>query len=281
MFDALLAADWVPLLILLFMLAGLAGFLAGLLGIGGGLVLVPGLYFIFTHLGYTTDNIMHLAVGTSLATIIATGTSSARAHWKRGSVRFDLVKKIGFGMVIGVGLGTFIASIVSGVWLTAFFAVTLMLLAGLMMANPEKFTLFRDVPHQPWPSLTGIGIGIVSTLMGIGGAALNVPYMTLSNVSIHKAVGSASAMGLLIAIPGALGFLLIGQGQAQELPPLTYGYINFLALGIIVPLTVLFAPLGVATAHKFSTRALRRVFSIFMVIIALKMLYEALQNFGL
>jgi len=112
--DVSLIIEWLPLILSLIGLAALAGFLAGLLGIGGGLVLVPGLYFIFNYLGYTADNIMHLAVGTSLATIIATGLSSARAHWKKGSVRFDLVKKIGFGMVMGVGIGTYIASQTTG-----------------------------------------------------------------------------------------------------------------------------------------------------------------------
>ena len=163
--------DWIYLLVLMFSLAATAGFLAGLLGIGGGLVLVPGLYFIFNLLGYQSDAIMHVAVGTSLATIVATGISSARAHWKKGSVRFDLVKKIGFGIIIGVGCGTLIASAVSGVWLQVFFAGTLIILAGLMAINPEKINLFKDIPAQPWPTITGTGIGIVSTLMGIGGAA--------------------------------------------------------------------------------------------------------------
>ena len=270
--------DWVYLLLLMFSLAGLAGFLAGLLGIGGGLVLVPGLYFVFNLLGYEGHAIMHLAVGTSLATIVATGSSSARAQWKRGSVRFDLVKKIGFGMVIGVGAGTFIASEVSGLTLQAFFAVTLVILAAVMRVNPDKIKLFDDVPPQPWPGLAGIIVGTVSTLMGIGGAALNVPYMTLSNVPIHKAVGSASAMGLMVAVPGAIGFLLIGLGNTENFPPFTVGYINLVALAVIIPVTVLIAPVGVSVAHHFSTKMLRRVFSIFMIIIALKMLFEVYRN---
>lgn len=269
--------EWGYLLIPMFMLAALAGFLAGLLGIGGGLVIVPGLFIIFNHLGYTADTIMHVAVGTSLATIIATGISSARAHWKKGSVRFDLVKKIGLGMVIGVGIGTYIASESTGIALQIFFAAALIFFAILMQINPEKFRLRDDVPDQPWPAMAGIGIGIVSTLMGIGGAALNVPYMVLNNVSIHKAVGSASAMGLLVAIPGALGFLFIGSGTIEGLPPFTVGYINLLALVIIVPVTVIFAPLGVHVAHIFSTKVLRRVFSIFLIIIAIRMSVEVIR----
>lgn len=269
--------DWAYLLILMFCLAGLAGFLAGLLGIGGGLVLVPGLYFVFNLLDYQSDAIMHLAVGTSLATICATSLSSARAHYKKGSVRFDLVKKIGLGMIIGVGVGTFVASAVSGLWLQIFFAVTLVVLAGLMRVNPEKIKMFNDVPSQPWSGLAGVFIGVVSTLMGIGGAALNVPYMTLNNVPIHKAIGSAATMGLLIAIPGAIGFLIIGQGHTAGFPPLTIGYINLIALMVIIPVTVVFAPIGVHVAHRFSTKKLRSVFSIFMIIIALRMIFEVVR----
>lgn len=272
--EILLNSEWIYLLILMFFLAGLAGFLAGLLGIGGGLVIVPGLYFVFTSLGYDSSSIMHVAVGTSLATIIGTSISSARAHYKRGSVRLDLVKNIGIGMAFGVVIGTFIASQVSGLWLQVFFATTLVVLAFLMRLNPEKIKLYDDVPVQPIPAMAGTVIGVVCTLMGIGGAALNVPYMTLNNVSIHRAIGTSSALGLLIAIPGSIGFFIIGLGDTSNLPPFSFGYINLIALAVIVPVTVLFAPLGVAAAHKLSIKKLRRVFSVFMIIIALRMLYE-------
>lgn len=275
--EELLLTDWIMLFTGMISLAALAGFLAGLLGIGGGLVLVPGLYFVFTTLGFDDPNIMHVAVGTSLATIVATGLSSARAHHKKGNVRFDLVKKIGMGVVIGVGIGTLVAASVTGIWLQVFFAIALTVLALLMRINPEKFKHKRDIPHQPWPVIAGTVTGIVSTLMGIGGAALNVPYMALHSVSIHRSIGTAAAMGLLVAIPGAFGFLIIGWNVTEDLPPFSLGYINLLALGIIVPVTVLFAPLGVHVGHLFSTRKLRNVFSIFMMIIALRMLFEVLR----
>lgn len=268
--------ELLPLLVLMIALSACAGFLAGLLGIGGGLVLVPGLYFIFTTLGYDGAGLMHLAVGTSLAAIIATGTSSARAHWKRGNVSFDLFKKIGVGMVVGVAGGTLIASAVSGIWLQLFFATTLVMLAVLMRLNPEKIKLYEEVPPQPKAGMMGAVIGVICTLMGIGGAALNVPYMTLCNVPIHKAIGTSAALGLLIAIPGAIGFLIIGVGHSVGLPPLTFGYINLIALVVIVPVTVLCAPVGVAVGHKFSTTKLRKVFSIFMIVIAVRMIYEVI-----
>ena len=272
--------DWVYLLSGMFALAATAGFLAGLLGIGGGLVLVPGLYFVFTTLGFDSPDIMHVAVGTSLSTIVATGLSSARSHHKRGNVRFDLVKKIGIGMVLGVVIGTMIAAAVSGLWLQIFFAVTLVILALFMRVNPEKIKMMKEVPSQPWPAIAGTGIGIVSTLMGIGGAALNVPYMTLNNVSIHKAIGSASTMGLLIAIPGAIGFIIIGlvsPDHGAGFPPYSLGYVNLIALGVIIPVSVLFAPLGVRVGHSLSISKMRQVFSIFMIIIAIRMIFEVVR----
>lgn len=266
--------QYIVLILLLFILAGLAGFLSGLLGIGGGLVIVPGLYFIFTTLGYDGDSIMHVAIGTSLAAIIGTGTSSARAHYKRGAVRIDLVKKIGIGMFIGVVIGTYIASVLASFWLQVFFALTLIFLAFLMRLNPEKIKLWNEVPAQPMPAFAGTVIGTICTLMGIGGAALNVPYMTLNNVSIHRAIGTSSALGLVIAVPGTIGFLLIGLMDGTPLPPFTIGYINIMALFLIVPITVMVAPYGVAMAHSLSIIKLRRVFSVFMIIIALQMIYE-------
>lgn len=273
------AMDLVLLLGGMFALAATAGFLAGLLGIGGGLVIVPGLYFVFTSLGYDSPNMMHLAVGTSLCTILGTGLSSARAHHRRGNVDFALVKKIGVGMVIGVLIGTLIADAVSGLWLKIFFAVTLIILAIIMRINPEKFSIADQLPPQPLPTIAGSGIGIICTLMGIGGAALNVPYMTLHKVAIHKAIGTAATLGLLIAIPGAIGFLVIGWGDVQGMPPLSFGYVNVLALAVIMPVTVLFAPIGVYVGQLLSVSKMRQVFSIFMIIIAIRMIYEVLRAF--
>ncbi len=271
--------DWAYLFTLMFCLAGLSGFLAGLLGIGGGLVLVPGLYFIFHLLGYQGDTIMHLAVGTSLATICASSLSSAWAHYKKGGVRFDWVKKIGIGLVVGVGIGTLIASHVSGLWLQIFFAVTLVVLAGLMRVNPEKIKPFKKSPSNVWSVFVGGIIGIISTLMGIGGAALNVPYMVFNKVPIHQAIGSAAMMGFFIAIPGAFGFLIIGQGQEADLLPFSIGYINLLALAVLIPVSVIVAPIGAYFSHKFSTKRLRSIFGIFMIIVAAKMIFEVIRAF--
>jgi len=258
-------------------LGAAAGFLAGLLGIGGGIVLVPGLYYAFTHLGYGDSNLMHLAVGTSLAIIIPTGLSSALAHRKKGAVRMELVRMIGPGIVIGVCLGSLIADSLTGQTLQIVFAIALCILAAIMQIDPQKFRLGDHLPRQPFTGLVGGAIGTLSSLMGVGGATMNVPFMSLYGVPIHQAVGTSSAMGPLIAIPGTIGFILIGWGETG-LPPLSLGYISLLALMHDTPAAVLVAPLGAHVAHKVSVLWLRRIFTLFMVIVAMEMLHGALTR---
>lgn len=267
-----------PVLIPLLIVLGLAaGFMAGLLGIGGGAVLVPGLFFLFQTLGYPQDALMHLSVGTSLAIIIPTGLSSARAHFRRGAVRVDLMKHIGPGIVAGVAAGIHIAGILSGRELTFVFASALICFAALMQIPPK---VREDSSHTigiAKGSIGGFGVGALSSLMGIGGATLNVPFMTLNGVGIRNAVATASALGPFIALPGTLGFIAIGWGEAG-LPPFSLGYINLLAALLIAPLGVLAAPYGAAAAHKVSVTALRRIFSAFIVLVAGKMMWGAFHG---
>jgi uncharacterized membrane protein YfcA len=272
-----LGLDVVWLVCGIVMLAAVAGFLAGLLGVGGGIILVPGLYFIFKSLGFPPEHLMHVAVGTSLSVIIPTGLAASVAHARKGAVRMDLVSRIGIGIVVGVGIGTLIADHVSGYTLKVIFALALIVFAGLMQLNPEKIRWRDDVPAQPWSGMAGVFIGTISTLMGIGGATLNVPYMSLHGVAIREAIGSASAMGVLIASPGAAGFLMIGWGESA-VPPMTIGFINLMALAAIVPISVAIAPVGVSMAHRVSVKTLRRIFSIFMIVVAAKMLHAAIEN---
>lgn len=263
------AALLIPLLLLLGVTSGI---LAGLLGIGGGIVLVPGLYHLFHHLGYDPDILMHLAVGTSLAIIIPTGISSARSHAKKGAVDMGLVRMIAFGLIAGVMAGAFIAGNISGNSLTIVFAVALTVFAFLMNIPPR---VASEKPlSQPTASIGGFVVGVLSSLMGIGGATLNVPFMTLHGVPIHRAVGSSSAMGPLIAIPGTIGFAIIGW-HISGLPPLSFGYINMAAFAVIAPASVLAAPLGVMLAHKLNVKHLRIVFSVFLIVVAAKMAWGA------
>lgn len=260
----------------------LSGFLAGLLGIGGGIVLVPGLYYIFTLAGYESEYLMHIAVGTSLGVIVPTGLSSVRAHWKRGSVRPDILALIGPGIILGVGAGTVTAGFIEGAQIKLIFAVAIALLSLLMISDPSKYKIWNDVPGRVVSGLTGIGIGTLSVLIGVGGATMSVPFMRLSNVKMTEAVGTASALGLLISVPGAAGFLILGlvtgvdDPMADGLPPLTFGFISLLSWLVIVPLTILAAPFGARAAHAVSLDMLRRIFAGFMVIVAINMMADVL-----
>lgn len=272
--DSVFIYDLVILVISLLSLGVVAGFLAGLLGVGGGIVLVPGLYMIFDFLqprmGFDPSHIMHICVGTSLAVIIPTGLSSVLAHNKRGAVDMDLVRL----QAVGIGLGSITASLlakdIDGHILKMVFATALLFMAGIMILNPARFKISDHMPRQPYPNIAGFAIGCLSGLIGIGGATVSVPYMTLHGVNMHKAVGSASALGLVIAVPAALGYMYIGYG-VNNLPPFSIGFVNLLAWGCIIPTSILCAPFGAATAHKVSVKKLKTYFAIFMILVALNM----------
>ena len=269
--------EWIPLIFVLVAIGCIAGLLAGLMGIGGGIVLVPGLYYSMSILGYAPDHLMHMAVGTSLAAMAPTGLSSARAHYKRGAVDIKLVKNIGVGIFIGVIIGTLLADYFSGDHLRVFFGFALMALAFVMIADPSRYSLKDKMPGQPWEGLMGSIIGTISTLMGIGGAVMNVPFMSLCKVPMHTAVGTAASLGLFISIPGLIGFIIIGWG-VSELPPLSLGYINLMAFALIIPFSIIMAPVGAKLAHSLPVDKLRRVFAILLIIIAGRMIWEIFMS---
>lgn len=254
------------------------GFMAGLLGVGGGVLLVPGLFYGMSMMGFPTNDLMHMAVGTSLAIILPTGVSSARAHWRRGGVRVDLLKKFTPGIVIGVIIGTFIAKHVSSEELKVIFASMLVVLAIIMNIDATRYSLGDGLPPQPWPGVAGTIIGFLATLMGIGGATITIPYMTMYRVPMAQAVGTASAMGIIIAMLAVIGFLLIGVGHTGNLPPFSFGYINMLAWILIVPASVLIAPFGAHQAHKLPVRTLRRIFSVFLFCMAGLMIAQLFRD---
>ena len=269
-----LITEILPLIALLASLGAVAGFLAGLLGVGGGIILVPGLYAVFTFLqpnmGFDVTHLMHVSVGTSLAIIIPTGFSSALAHHKRGSVDFSMVKMIGGGIIVGVIFSTWVVQGLDAMSMKMIFASAILVMAIIMIANPARFQISTEEPKQPFSSLAGFVIGGLSTLIGIGGATLSVPYLSLHGVPMHRAVGSASALGLVIAVPAAVGFMIIGSEQ-NNLPPFSVGYVNFMAWIAIIPVSVSVAPLGVRVAHKISVKRLKVTFAIFMVVVVLNM----------
>lgn len=247
-----------------------AGFLAGLLGIGGGAVLVPGLYFVFHTLGYPSALLMHLSIATSLSIIVPTGLSSARAHWKRGAVDFELVKLIGSGVIIGSFLGGFCAAFLSAFFLKLMFSVVIGALAILMFADPARVPLFSDVPGFPVPFFAGNFIGGVSSLIGIGGSTLSVPFMVLCKVPMPRAVGTASALGVLVSVPAVFGYVISGLGVVGR-PELSIGFVSLPAFVVITTLSVLCAPLGACVAHRIPHKILRIGFAAFMVLVSLKM----------
>lgn len=255
---------------LVFIIVGLAsGVVAGLLGVGGGIVIVPALDLTFAALNYPESTSHHVALGTSLAVIVFTAISSARAHNKRGAVRWPIFKSITPGILIGTFFGAWLASLLTTVPLKAFFAVFLLFVAVQMLMD-IKPKASRELPGMA--GMTGAGgvIGIVSALVGIGGGTMTVPFMTWCNVPIHHAVGTASAIGFPIAVAGALGFIVNGMGAA-DLPDNTFGYVSVPAFVCIAAMSFLTAPLGAKLAHSLPVKSLKKVFAVFLLAMSARM----------
>ena len=257
-----------------------AGVLAGLLGVGGGIVIVPILYNLLPFLGVQESALMHVAIGTSLATIIPTSIVSARAHFKRGSLDLGLIKSwwpaVGAGALIGAWFGSGADARV----LTGIFGVVAVLVS-INMATRKDGTFIRDgLPGGIVKHLIGFVLGGVSVTMGIGGGTLGVPTLSAFNFPIRRAVGTASLLGLVIAIPGTIAFIASGIGH-PDLPPLSIGYANMIGFAMIVPTTMLMAPVGAKIANTINARALRIAFAVFLAITAARMLYATARSFGL
>jgi uncharacterized membrane protein YfcA len=255
---------------LLLAAGAVAGVTAGLLGVGGGIVLVPVLWNLFTALEVNESIRMHLAVGTSLATIIATSASSLRAHHRRGAVDVVLLRSWGPWIFVGVIAGTALAGYVRGPVLSLVFASVALVVAVYMGCARPGWRLADRLPEgAPKAMLAGV-IGTVSAMMGIGGGTLSVPILSLCGYPMHRAVGTAAAVGFIIGIPGAIGFVISGWG-APNLPPLSLGYVSLLGFALIFPTSTLLAPYGARLAHGLNTRHLKRVFAVFLGFTALRM----------
>ncbi len=249
----------------------IAGVIAGLLGVGGGIVIVPVLFHIFTTLGIDESIRMHLAVGTSLGTIIPTSIRSVRAHHKKGAVDWALLKRWALPMLLGVVVGTVLASYVNGQVLTGIFAVFAIVIAANLAFGREEWRLGDELPSMPAQSGIAAVIGGLSSMMGIGGGTFGVTTMTLFGRPIHNAVATSAGLGLIISVPGAIGFLVSGW-TVPGLPPFSIGYVNLIGLALIVPMTVLAAPWGAALAHKISRKTLARAFAFFLLATSIKMM---------
>ena len=255
--------------------AGLfAGFVGGLFGIGGGAVVVPALYLLFTALGVDESVRMHVAIGTSLSTIIATSWRSLTAHRQAGAVDFDVLKTWGPWIMLGAIAGAAIAGFASTEALLLVFGFGLVLIAAQMGLGSQNWRLFRDLPHGLWRAITAAGIGLFSALMGIGGGAFGVTVLTLSGRPIHQAVATASGFGAAIALPAALGYVIAGWGR-EGLPPWSLGFVSLPGFLVLAALTAITAPIGARLAHRLPQLSLKRAFAVFLALVAINMLREA------
>jgi uncharacterized membrane protein YfcA len=249
----------------------IGGLIAGLFGVGGGIVIVPILFWIFTSLNFPNEILMHMAIGSSLATIIPTSISSARAHYHRGSIEIDIIKKWAPGIFLGAIIGGLSGKYFSVNELKYLFA-SIAFLVALNMFFKEPLRLGNNFPKSRLLNIIMSSlIGLVSSLMGVGAGTLGVPALVALSVPIHKAIGTAAALGLFIAVPATLGLAFSGFNIPNR-PPMSIGYVNLIAFFIMFPLTVFFAPVGVKLAHRINQRALKSIFGIFLIITSIKML---------
>lgn len=255
--------------------AGLfAGFVGGLFGIGGGAVLVPALYYLFTVLGVDEAVRMHVAVGTSLSTIISTSWRSLDAHRKAGAVDFAVLKAWWPWIIAGAVIGSALAGVADTDALLIVFGAGLMLVALQMALGNPDWRIASDLPRGVPRALTAGGIGVLSAMMGIGGGAFGVTVMTLCGRPIHQAVATASGFGAAIAVPGTIAYILTGWGVAG-LPPWSLGYVNAPGFILLAALTALTAPLGARLAHRLPQKALKRVFAVLLALLGANMLRGA------
>jgi len=249
------------------------GFTAGLLGLGGGLVMVPTLTMMFAaQAGFPPDEVLHLALGTSMATILFTSLSSLRAHHQHGAVLWKIVLQITPGILLGTLLGTLFASKVPAKPLALFFTVFVCLVALQMVLN-LKPKPSRELPGVGGVFAVGTGIGGISALVAVGGGAITVPFLTWCNVLVQKAIGTSAAIGFPIACGGTLGYIYNGWGHGN-LPEWSLGFVYLPALAWMVPFSMLTAPLGARLTHRLPVPTIKRIFACLLVALASKMLWK-------
>ena len=249
------------------------GFVAGLFGIGGGLITVPFLYYIFNYLEINPQYVMHLAVGTSFAIIIPTSIVSVLTHNKFKAVDFDVVKSYGIFVVLGVIIGTFFAATLKTKSLILFFSIIITFLGIYLLLIKERENNMTVNIKLYLKIIFGFIVGFISAPMGIGGAIMNVPILKFFGYSINKAIGSAAAIGFLIALFGALGFLISGSYLKTNLP-LSIGFLNIPAFLIFIPITTFMARIGARTVHRIDKNKISKFFGLFLLIVATKFLFE-------
>ena len=259
----------------LMVIGAFAGVLAGLLGVGGGIVLVPAFFYAFQTLGYGGPQLMQMCLATSLATIIVTSLRSVHSHHRKGAVDWSILRGWGPGIAAGAVVGVLVASSLRSSTLQGLFGI-LALLVGLYMGlGRSEWRLGNAMPKGPLRLVLSPMVGFLSVLMGIGGGSFGVPLMSLHGTPIHRAVATAAGFGVIIAVPSVLGFLLLPTDPAAR-PPLTIGAVNVPAFLVVIAMTLTTTPLGVKLAHAMDPKPLKRAFAVFLVLVALNMLRKAM-----
>ncbi|MBI1363673.1 MAG: TSUP family transporter [Proteobacteria bacterium] len=247
----------------------ITGFIAGMVGIGGGIVVVPVLHMVFEHLGVADTVLMPLSVGTSLGTVMITSIASARGHNRHQQVDWPIFKEMAPFIVAGVVLGSVIVKLINGHQLTVFFAGMALVLALLLAW--EKLKLAKALPSAKWRRPAGLAVGTIASLMGIGSGIVVIPLATACHYPVKRAIGTAAAFGVVVSVPGIVGFMVAGHGIDTHLP-LTIGYVNLPAVALIGGVTLFSAGWGAKASQKVPAHILRRMLAAFLVITAIKLL---------
>ena len=267
----------INLLAVLAISAAVAGFMAGLLGVGGGIIMVPALYYAFTVLDFDLATRMHLAVGTSLAIIIPTSIISTKTHMEYDAVDFKMVKSFGLFILIGVVLGTFLAVNLKTPTLVLFFSIFAFMVGLFFIFLREKLVENPKTISDIIKNISGIVIGFISIPLGIGGGSLMVPFMRTFGYDIRKSIGTAAAVGFLIAISGTITMIIGGKIINNINTPFSVGYINLLGFAVFVPVTMIMARLGAKAVYKINKKLLSKIFGIFLLIVSVRSFIEYLN----
>jgi len=274
--NTILSSEYSYFILIMALTAIPVGFIAGLFGIGGGLITVPFLFYIFGSLEFDQSYIMHLAVGTSFAIIVPTSIVSVLTHHKFNAVDVNIVKSYGIHVIIGVIFGAIFAASLDTKSLILFFTTVIYLLAIYLLFIKEKEIQINLKMSFLTKMIFGFAVGFISAPMGIGGAIMNVPILKFFGYSINRAIGTAAAIGFFIAVFGAFGFLILGFFLKANLP-LSIGFINIPAFLIFIPITTIMARIGASTVHKIEKNKISKLFGIFLIIVASKFLYDYFQ----
>ena len=273
------AGEFVVLVGAVLIAGTLTGLFAGLLGIGGAAISVPVMYEVFRVLGVPDEVRIQLCVGTALALIVPTSIRSYFAHRAKGAVDDRILKIWALPIVVGVGIGSFIAYFASATVFKMLFVIFATLMALKLLFGRESWRLGQELPGTGAIAAVGLVIGTISALMGIGGGAYSVLFLTLYGVSIHRAVATSAGVGVLISVPGVIGYMIAGWPQQALMPPLSVGYVSFLAVLLFSPTSVLAAPYGAKLAHSWPRRRLEVAFAIFLLIVAVRFFASLMKWF--